>query len=99
MLGNGSEDMQRQPRRVRIVDGDELDAGVHQRGDERQIAREAIELGDAQTRLALAAESESPLKLRPIIALAGFNLRELGNWRCRAEISPNGGLLRLKAKP
>ena len=42
VLGNRCENMQRQACRMRAVDGDELDAGIHQRGDEGQISREAI---------------------------------------------------------
>jgi hypothetical protein len=30
---------------MRVIDGDKFNAGLHQGGDERQIAREAIELG------------------------------------------------------
>jgi hypothetical protein len=38
VLRDGREDVQRQPVGVRVVDGDELDAGVHQGGDEGEIA-------------------------------------------------------------
>jgi hypothetical protein len=31
---------------LRVVGGDELDLAVHQRGDERQIAGQAVEFGD-----------------------------------------------------
>ena len=99
MLGNGRENMQGQPGRMRVVHGDELDAGIHQRGNEGQISREAIQLGDDQPRLALAAEGQRSLKLRAVVALAGLDLGELGNWCHRAKIATNGRLLCLKAKP
>ena len=38
VLRDGRENAQRQPVGVRVVDGDELDAGVHQGGDEGEIA-------------------------------------------------------------
>ena len=31
---------------VRVIDSDELDAGVHERGDEGEIARQPVKLGD-----------------------------------------------------
>ena len=89
MLGNGRENMQRQAGRMRVVNGDELDTGIHQRGNEGQISREAIQLGDDQPRLALAAESQRTLKLRAVIALAGLDFRELCRRRSCAEIATN----------
>ena len=48
MLCDGGQDVNRELVGVRIIDGDELNTGVHQRRDESQIARQPIELGDHQ---------------------------------------------------
>jgi hypothetical protein len=61
MLGNGREDMEGQAGRMRVIYSDELDAGIHEHGDEGQISREAIEFRDDQPRLALAAETQRAL--------------------------------------
>ena len=58
MLRYSRKDMDRQLVRVRIVDRDELDDGFHERGDEREIAGQAIQLGDDQLGLVLAAGGE-----------------------------------------
>jgi hypothetical protein len=59
VLGDGRKDVQCEPRGVRVIDGDELDAWVHQRGDESQVAREPVELRDDELGLQLLAGGES----------------------------------------
>ena len=46
VFGDGGQDVDGEPVGVRIVGGDELDVAVHQGCDEREIAGEAVELGD-----------------------------------------------------
>jgi len=46
MLGDGCQDMDGEPVRLREIDGRELDARLHQAGDEVNVAREPVELGD-----------------------------------------------------
>jgi hypothetical protein len=46
MLGNGGQDVHRQPVRVRHVGSDELNPAFHQRRDEGEVAGQAVELGD-----------------------------------------------------
>jgi hypothetical protein len=38
--------MQRKPGSMRIVDRDEFNAGVHERGYKGQVAGQTVELGD-----------------------------------------------------
>src|SRR5947207_2470370 len=100
MLRNSREDMDRQPVRVRIVDRDELDARVHQRRNEREIARQAIQLGDNQLGLVLAAGGERSGELRPIGALAALDLDELLHKLPGAavEVARDGFALRVEPK-
>jgi hypothetical protein len=44
---------------VRVVGGDELDVAVHQRSDEGEVAGEAVELGDNELGLVLAAAASA----------------------------------------
>src|SRR5262249_27531314 len=64
---------------VRIVDRDELHARVHQRGDESQVARQAIELGDPQFGFLPLADRQSLLEFGPLVALSALNLGELAD--------------------
>ncbi len=50
MLGDSRENMHRQPVRHRHVGRGELDAAFHQGRDERDIARQPVQLGDDQRR-------------------------------------------------
>jgi len=48
---------------MRIIHGNEFDARIHQRCNERQIAREAIQLGDDELGFAFPAKGQRPLKV------------------------------------
>ena len=79
MLGNGGEDMDGQAGRMRIVDGDELNPRIHQRGDECQIARQAIQLRDHKSCLVAATGLKRPLQFGSIVALAALDFGMLGD--------------------
>ena len=55
MLSHRGKDMNGELVGVRVIDRDELDTGVHQRCDEREIARQSIELGDDELGFVLLA--------------------------------------------
>jgi hypothetical protein len=55
-----------------------FDVAVHQRGDEGEVAGEAVELGDDELSLVLAAGGQGLLQLGAIRTLAGLDLSELG---------------------
>ena len=77
MLGNGRQDMDRELVHVRIVHGHELDAALHQRCNEGQVAGQTIELGDHQPGLLPLAGRDGRGELRPVIvALAALDLGE-----------------------
>jgi hypothetical protein len=78
-LGDGRENMHRQAVGLRKVHGDEIDLALHQAADEMHIASEAVELGNDEFRPVEPARGERCSELRPISALAGFNLRELAD--------------------
>jgi hypothetical protein len=48
VFGDGGQDVDGEFVGVRIVGCDELHAGIHQGGDEGQIAGQAVEFGDAE---------------------------------------------------
>jgi hypothetical protein len=75
VLGDGRQDVDRQARRMRVVAGDEIDARLHQRRNELDVAREAVELGDDQGRMAQPARGD----LWPVAFLAAFDLLEFGD--------------------
>ena len=58
VLRHGRENMHGQLIGVRVIDGDELHARVHQCGNERHIARQPVEFGDDQFGLAPLASGE-----------------------------------------
>jgi hypothetical protein len=58
MLGDGGENMQGQAGGMRYQRR-QLRRRNHQRGDKRQIAREAVQLGDDQSGLALARKNSA----------------------------------------
>ena len=62
---------------MRVVHRHELDAALHQRGNEGQIARQPIELGDDELGLEPLAGGNCLLQFGPVIAaLAGLHLGE-----------------------
>jgi hypothetical protein len=77
MLIHGREDMDGQLVGVRVIHSHELHTALHQRGDEGQVAGQAVELGDDQLCLLLLAGRERLLQFWSVIALAALNLGEL----------------------
>ena len=80
MLGDGGEDVKRQPGGLRHVHRGELCAAVHQVRDERDVAREAVQARDEQHRATLAALTQGGVELRPVrITAAALNFGEFGD--------------------
>jgi hypothetical protein len=52
--------------RVQVIHGGELNARLHQRGNEREIAGQSVEFGDNQPRLVLLASRQRRRELLPI---------------------------------
>jgi hypothetical protein len=77
VLGDCRQDVDGQLVGMRLIDRDKLDLAVHQRGDERNVAREAVKLGDDQLGLVPAAGGDRPLQLGPLCALAALDLGKL----------------------
>jgi hypothetical protein len=59
VLSHGGQDVNGQAIRLGKVDSDEIDTGLHQRGDEVDVAGEAIELGNDEGGTVQSAKSES----------------------------------------
>ena len=98
MLGHGCQDVNGQLVRVWVIDGDELDTGIHQRGNKCQIAREAIELGDHKLRPMLFAGREcrhelrsgldGPLNRRPFLDRESRRVELRINLRASVDLDP-----------
>src|SRR5690349_4452446 len=101
MLGDSGQDVNRQPVGLWEVNGVKLHAGLHQVRNERDIAREPIELGDDQGRSVKPAELERFGELRPITALAALDLRDLSHQAPVAAVKVvlDGSSLCFQAKP
>ena len=95
VLGDGGEDVQGQLVGGGHVDRGELDTGLHQVGDEGDIARQAVELGDHQHGPP-PAQLEGGGELRAVVALAALDFRELGNQLAGADEAGDGGALGLE---
>jgi hypothetical protein len=78
VLRDRGQNVNRQLVGVGIVDGDKFDAGLHQSRDEREVAREAIELRNDKPRLVLAAGREGFRQFGALGALAALDLDMLG---------------------
>src|SRR5262249_52587237 len=89
-----------EPVGVRIVGGDELDVAVHQGGDEREIAGEAVELGDDEFDFVLAAGGQGLLPFGAVRAFSRLGLRMLGDELPGAaiEVDRDGPALGVKAE-
>ena len=79
MLGNGSHDVQQEAVRLGHIRCGNIDTRFKQVGDEGDVARQTIKLGDEQ-------DSPNPFRfgkrageLRAVVLLAALNLDELGN--------------------
>jgi hypothetical protein len=46
LLSDGRKDVDCEPVRLGEVDGDKLDVGIHERGDEIDVAGEPVQFGD-----------------------------------------------------
>src|SRR5262249_31102281 len=79
VFGDGGQDVDGEFVGVRVVGCDELDAGIHQRGDEGKIAGQAVEFGNDQFGLLLPAGRQRLFKLGAGIALATFDLGMFGD--------------------
>ena len=67
---------------MRVIDRDELDVRVHHGGDEGDVTRQAVELGDTEaSTAATSACRQRLLQLRTVIALAGLDLGVFGDQR------------------
>jgi hypothetical protein len=85
---------------VWIFDSNKLDAGLHQRCDEREIARQPIELRNDKPRLVTLASLQGFRQLGPIGTLAALDLDVSGDQlpRPAIQIIADGLLLRLQPK-
>ena len=98
MLRHGCQDVDSELVGVRIIGSHEFNAAVHQRGNEGQIARQPIELGDDKLRLLLLAGRERCGELWAIGVLAGLHLGEFAGQRpaTAVQIVQDGLLLRFQ---
>ena len=96
VLGDGGQDVQGQLVGGGHVDRDELDAALHQVGDEGDVARQAVELGDHQHGPLPPAQLERRGELGPVGALAALHLGELGDQLAGADEAGDGGPLRIE---
>ncbi len=78
MLGDGREDVHGEPICVGHIGGYELDAGIDQLRNERDVAAQSIKLRDHELGAVFFAGGERGCKLRPIAPLAALDLNELG---------------------
>jgi hypothetical protein len=101
MLRDGGQDVNREFVCMWIVHRDELNTRVHQRRDEGQVARQAIELGDDQLGLLPLADRQSLLEFGPLVALTALDLGELADQRPGAAVQVllDGMALCVQAKP
>jgi hypothetical protein len=85
---------------VRVINRDEVGAGLKQVRHERNIAGESIELGNDQPRLVLLAGSLCGPELRAVAILAALDLREFGHKLPSAavEVGHDGGALGVEAE-
>ena len=81
MLGDGGQDMQREPVGLRHVAAEQLDAAFQQPGDESDVARQPVEFGDEQRGAGLLGVVERLLQLGPVGALAALDLDVLRQQR------------------
>ena len=78
---DGGQDVDGQAVGLGEVDGHEVDAALHQLGDEGDVAGQPVELGDHQGGAVQAAQAERPVQLGPVVALAALDLGHLGGQR------------------
>ena len=93
VLGDGGQDVQGQLVGIGHVDGGELDAALHQVGDEGDVARQPVELGDHQHGPPLPAQVEGRGELGSVVAFAALHFRELGDQLAGTDKAGDGGAL------
>ena len=98
MLGDSGQDVDGEPVRVRVVDGDELNPAFHQVRDEREVAAEPVHLRDDQDGLQLLRQLDCLGQLRTVIALAGLDLGELRLERPGASVQIVGDGISLRVE-
>jgi hypothetical protein len=69
--------MQRQWIRLRQVNGNKLDAAIHEARDKFDVASEPIEFGDHAHRTRGLSSGESVAQARPVAVPAAFDLHKL----------------------
>ena len=79
LLGHQRHDADGQVVGLRHVGGDEADAAVPEREQERRVPRQPVELGDEQRRPGDLGEMQRLAEFRPVRQLAALHLGEPGD--------------------
>jgi len=101
VFGHGGEDVDREPGRLRHIDGPELYPTFHEIRDKGHRPGEPVELGDQEGCLLPAAEIERPAKLGAIRPPAALDFGKLARELAAdpGEIPGNCLALRVQSKP
>ena len=101
MFGYGGEYVDREPGRLRHIDGQELDPAFHEVRDKGHRPGEPVELGDQEGCLLPAAEIERPAELRTIRPPAALDFGKLPREIAAdpGEVSGNRLALCVQSKP
>jgi hypothetical protein len=78
VLSHGGQDVHRELVGVRVIDGNELNARVHQRCDKCKIAGKTIELRDDKLGALLTTSGQCLGQFGTVVALSCFDLNEFG---------------------
>ncbi len=99
VLGDGGKDMNGQAVCLGHIDGDEIDAALHQPGDEMDVAGEPIKPGDNECGFLSSACIERGGELGPVgVPLAALDLLELGEQGSAMGEAGDGGPLGFQSK-
>ena len=98
MLGHGRHDVQHEAIGLRHVGRDELHPAFHQPRNEGNRPRQAIQLGDHQAGLVLAAQGERSGELGPVILAPALYLHELTQEPSSLNVGSDSGPLCFKAE-
>jgi len=79
VFGESRHDVQDEARDMGNIDGDRIRGPFHQIGNERYIARGAIQFCDQKSRLVLAADNQNLSESGPVVLAAALDLDKLGN--------------------
>ena len=74
VLGDGSQDVNGEPIRLREIDGDKIYLRLHEVCDEGDVAGQAVELGDYQHGALALALGEGLCQFGPVVSLPGLDL-------------------------